>query len=38
MNAELPHFKNGEHNSESVPTIDRGLARLLQWKHIERVR
>jgi len=25
MNAELPSFKNGEHNSESVSTIDRGL-------------
>ena len=22
MNAELPHFRNGEHNSESASTID----------------
>jgi len=28
MNAELPTFKNGEHNSESEPTIDRGLISL----------
>jgi len=28
MNAELPHFKNGKHNSKSASTIDRGLAPL----------
>jgi len=28
MNAELPPFKNGVHNSESASTIDRGLTTL----------
>jgi len=30
MNTELPPFKNGEHNSESVSTIDRVLTPLIQ--------
>ena len=25
MNVELPPFKNGKHNSERVPTLDRDL-------------
>ena len=29
MNAELPPFKNGEHNSESVSTIDRVIIPLM---------
>ena len=28
MNAELPLFKNGEHNSESASTIDRVITPL----------
>ena len=28
MNAELPPFKNGEHNSESVSTLDRDITPL----------
>jgi len=28
MNAELPPFKNGEHNSQSVLTIDRVITPL----------
>jgi len=28
MNAELPLFKNGEHNSKSVSTHNRGLSPL----------
>jgi len=28
MNAELPPFKNGEHNSESASTFDRDTAPL----------
>ena len=28
MNAELPSFKNGEHNSESVSTIGRVITLL----------
>ena len=27
MNTELPPFKNGEDNSESASTLDRGLTR-----------
>jgi len=30
MNAELPPFKNGEHNSESASTIDRDITPLKQ--------
>jgi len=46
MNAELPSFKNGEHNSESVSTIDRVITPLtgyyrnliaLAIKHHERL-
>ena len=28
MNAELPHFKNGKRNSESMPTLGRGITPL----------
>jgi len=28
MNADLPPFKNGEDNSESASTLDRGLTLL----------
>jgi len=28
MNAELPPFKNGEHNSKSATTIDRDITPL----------
>jgi len=31
MNAELPPFKNGEHNSESASTIDRVITPLIQY-------
>jgi len=31
MNAELPLFKNGEHNSESAPTIDRVITPLKSY-------
>jgi len=33
MNAELPLFKNGEHNSEIVSTLDRGLTPWLFARH-----
>jgi len=29
MNAELPPFKNGEHNPESAPTIDHVITPLI---------
>ena len=31
MNAELPPFKNGEHNSESTSTIDRVITPFKGW-------
>ena len=30
-NAELPPFKNGEHNSENASTIDHVIAPLRRW-------
>jgi len=33
MNAELPPFKNGEHNSESASTPTRGLTLLTLTMH-----
>jgi len=35
MNAELPPFKNGDHNSESVSTIDRVITPL-KWGLVQR--
>jgi len=32
MNAELPPFKNGEHNSESTPTIGSVITPLTSWE------
>jgi len=29
MNAELPPFKNGEHNSDSASTLDRDITPLI---------
>ena len=34
MGAELPPFKNGEHNSRSASTIDRFIAPLSDNIHI----
>jgi len=31
MNAELPPFRHGKHNSECVSTIDRGLRVILGY-------
>jgi len=31
MNAELPPFKNGEHNSEGASTIDRVMTPLIGY-------
>jgi len=33
MNAELPSFKNGKHNSESASTIDRAITPLMLIAH-----
>jgi len=32
MNAELPPFKSGEHNSENASIIDRGITPLMIWR------
>jgi len=34
MNAELPPFKNGEHNSESASTLDRDITPLKRKSEI----
>ena len=33
MNAESPPFKHGDHNSESMSTIDRDITPLSQFMH-----